>query len=452
MKRAIQFFPVVFLLIITASATEDYTKSPLTFSGFTASQHGQVVRGQYQWRQYNHVWTSNILGGLVAQFVASDYLTVRLGMEFNAWFNDYPLKMNAAKEPGNDKYWGIYLSEAFGRFSFLKHDAVSLKLDLGYFPYKYNPEVRCLGEYLFRSGTYPIYLINNFDFPLARLEGGRLGLSYTSEYFGVNLDLMALFEHEVRPFHDVTLASIFNFDIAKMFSLGGGVSFAHLISVDEELTTPTLKSVPDAAQSMYVQDNDTGFYTFRGTKLMARATIDLFGIAREKNALLGEILGGSGGKLYGELAIIGLKNYPSNSDVFGANPYGYDKLDEKTPVMFGFNIPFWKILDVFAIEFEHFKCPYPNHMLTVFRLGIPVPNAPGGQKPYDSTAYANKDNWKWSLYMKKRITNNFTCVLQMARNHERYTIDRGVWQNYDYQIKTVLPKEWLWHFKVQFDL
>lgn len=34
---------------------------------------------------------------------------------------------------------------------------------MGYFPYKFNPDATNLGEFLFRTGTYPLYLISNFN-------------------------------------------------------------------------------------------------------------------------------------------------------------------------------------------------------------------------------------------------------------------------------------------------
>ena len=44
-----------------------------------------------------------------------------------------------------------------------------LRMGAGVFPFKYNPDVRNLGEYLFRTGSYPPIMMSTFDFPLARL-------------------------------------------------------------------------------------------------------------------------------------------------------------------------------------------------------------------------------------------------------------------------------------------
>ena len=61
-----------------------------------------------------------------------------------------------------------------------------MDLAVGYFPYKYNPEARNLGEYLFRSGTYPVYLTNDYDFPLARVAGLRYGLNFSNDLLGIH--------------------------------------------------------------------------------------------------------------------------------------------------------------------------------------------------------------------------------------------------------------------------
>ena len=49
----------------------------------------------------------------------------------------------------------------------------SLTVELGYYPFKYNPQSTNLGEYLFRSGTYPGWLVTGFEHSIDRpkLEG-----------------------------------------------------------------------------------------------------------------------------------------------------------------------------------------------------------------------------------------------------------------------------------------
>jgi hypothetical protein len=79
-----------------------------------------------------------------------------------------------------------------------------LDLSIGLMPYKYNPEVRNLGEFLFRSGTYPFVLFNNYNFPLARLSGLRLNFKYGTEKFGLTVDQFVLMERETPPLNDIS--------------------------------------------------------------------------------------------------------------------------------------------------------------------------------------------------------------------------------------------------------
>jgi len=52
-----------------------------------------------------------------------------------------------------------------------------LSLSAGIFPFKYNPDVRNLGEYLFRGPVSPGFLITAFDFQYATLSGFNLNSS-----------------------------------------------------------------------------------------------------------------------------------------------------------------------------------------------------------------------------------------------------------------------------------
>jgi hypothetical protein len=68
----------------------------------------------------------------------------------------------------------FYPHDVEGTYSLGDMERPFLTLGFGVFPFKYNPDVRNLGEYLYRTGTYPPTMSNTFDFPLARLTGFRL--------------------------------------------------------------------------------------------------------------------------------------------------------------------------------------------------------------------------------------------------------------------------------------
>jgi hypothetical protein len=51
--------------------------------------------------------------------------------------------------------FGPGISQAQGTYTFGDLQDPVASLQMGYFPYKYNPDAKNLGEYLMRSGTYP---------------------------------------------------------------------------------------------------------------------------------------------------------------------------------------------------------------------------------------------------------------------------------------------------------
>ena len=452
----------IFLLLPVLTVADvpinDDPESKISLYGYIDFETGQIVKARFQDNSYSHLWLENIHGRLGMQYQPFDWLAMRCGAELRVWYNTFPNSQQSDWGNGMGKYFSIYLHEAQGIFKFINKELLSMDMAIGYFPYKYNPEVRDLGEYLFRSGTYPVYLINNFDLPSARLSGLRYTLKYGSDAFGIKFDQLVLTEQQLRPFHDITLASILDVNVFKnILNLGAGISFAHLFSVDDSITTP--RKIPE---TMYLDNGDTAFYTFKGTKLMLRSTIDPFGALRHNEGFLGDFLGSYGGKIYGELAMIGIKNYPNsiiNNDTANSyNPYGYDKLNEKMPMMFGFTFPCWKILDVLAFEFEYFNCPYQNDYVKVQQFGYPIPaSKPDTSDLYNPDTYKN-DNWKWAIFMKKDISKHFGMILQLCRDHQRWEWSGFQSLSYDYEEALVKPRdwdkkkmgEWAWHFKTEF--
>ncbi len=365
---------VIFVLLVMilqggvqAEIPENNEKSkkiiPDFYMGF---QTGQYVKARYfpnrpsgpeDKTPYHHLWQGVMVGRLGFSAIPNNWLTLKLGIEATIDYNNWPLRKAFSPYLSVAPNYGFYLHEAYGLFSLLKESPnVDLEIALGQFAYKYNPEVRDLGEYLFRTGTYPLYIVNKFDFPLARLTGLRLGFSFSTptklfdqNLLSFNIDGLLLTEREMMPFHDFSLAFIGKVNVFKAIELGGGLNFSHLFSVNDSFTTPKV------TENMFIQNhNDTGYYTFKGTKLMLRATVDPVFFLRGKDGFLGDLVGNEGLKFYSEVAFIGLESYPAQADSingdYSYNPYGYDNLKSKRPVLLGFSLPMWKILDVSVYE------------------------------------------------------------------------------------------------------
>ncbi len=468
---------VIMGLIVTGTVTADVTNDKdypkLSHYGYIDYEMGQFVKARFgdgsNASRYNHLWIKNMYGRFGVNYEPFDWLDIRCGFELRVYFITFPESEQTDFTSGLSKYYSIYPHEAQGIFSFFDNENLAMNLGIGYFPYKYNPEARNLGEYLFRSGTYPVFLFNDFDFPLARVAGLKYSFKYFHDIFDIGLDLLAISETQIRPFHDITVAPILDFNIFKpekntrgVINIGAGLSFAHLFSVDKSITTPEDNSTLyfdnldgydiDPVSGDTVWNGDSAYYTFKGTKLMLRGTIDPFAFLRNLKGSAGDFFGQHGGKLYGELDIIGLKNYPDNSHVnpiTPTNPYGYDDIKEKMPVMFGFTLPCWKILDICAFEFEFFDCPYPNDYSKVQQYGFPLPvDKPYPDDEYNTDAYKN-DSWRWTIFLKKNFVDHFGLLLQLSRDHLRWE-----WGpkslNHDFEEAMVKPGEWSWNFKTEF--
>ncbi|MBN1308617.1 MAG: hypothetical protein JXA18_11905 [Chitinispirillaceae bacterium] len=468
------------LSLITAPACgwdAPVNDSAITMTGVIDFSMGEVVRGMYRAIRSNgddvvrypstvsHLWFGQPLARLTVEGRVSEKIRALFGFEVNVFLNTYPpyLKTSLSSNgwpPVLPQYMSGRLHQAQGIFSLVDKDQTSLNFMVGLMPYKYNPEVRNLGEFLFRSGTYPFFLINDFNFPLARLSGLRLNFVHNGERFGVRFDQFILTEREMPPMNDISLATVVNVTLYNIIDIGFGVDFARVITLNDNLTTP--------ASAVFEQSpGDTGRYTFRGTKLMARGTVDPFGRVRGTGSFLGDLAGEHGGKLYGEVAVVGLKNYPESTILFEQdrlNPWGYKKISERMPWMVGVNIPLWKILDVCAFELEKYPAPYPNDYYQVFmNWGLPIPtwieryrsdttmsDGSTWENPYDSTSYTG-DRWYWSLYMKKRIARHISIIGQISRDHMRWEVNVGNKNNYATEEIMALPDQWSWRLATLFE-
>ena len=438
----------------------------VTITGSVELETAEMLKARItysaKYTSIEHAWYSHMLGNLGFDAVVSQRMRVTAGFEFRSYMNMsptcYDMEVNSsAYNLGDLAYSEFFLREAQGIFSLFREGATSVELALGYMPYKYSQDVRSLGEFLFRSGTYPFYLLGEFDRPFARITGARLGVSTGNDIFGWKFDWLVMTERQYRPFWDISIAAIAGFNVTKAAEFGAGVDFSHCIPMNSDITTPK-GGTGYSPYVLYNKDStqtETGSYTFKGTKLMAHASVDPFWMARGGSSILGEILGRSGGKIYGEIAVIGFEDYPANAEfdtsITESNPYGYASLKEKSPWMVGITIPMWKILDECAFELERYPNPAPNSTAYLLLNGSPMPFY---KRVPQSTSYGfgvYKPRWYWTLYMKKQIVSHCSAVCQVGREHVQWELPM-IYQtaNYDYEDCMVKPDEWGWHFKMVF--
>jgi hypothetical protein len=374
-------------------------------NGHASMEAGQIVKGFDKNSENNvtkglitNVWTEKIYAGLGLDVNFLHNTTLSSGFEVKT-FNEDTRTVSSGFT--RRFYYYFYLTQAELARTFVDDSTWKFKAGGGYFPYKYDDDVRNLGEYLFRSTTYPQTLTTEFDYPFARLAGLYAQGAYSSGINKLKLDLLVTTNTEWLAILDINLSVLASYNLAKIFEIGAGVSFCSILSADESATTPK------SAATQYLQGTDTLNYTYRGTKVMGRASLD------PKKIFSSTIFGDQDLRLYGEAAVLGIKNYPAALKA----PIWYNSILERIPLMVGFNLPAFKILDVFSVEAEWWGNRYPNSLEGVINDGVPLPFRPGTQT-IDSTKYKN-DNVKWSIYLTKSFAKNYKITLQVADDHRR---------------------------------
>jgi hypothetical protein len=322
-----------------------------------------------------------------------------------------------------------------------------------------------MGEYLFRSGIHPTFVTNNFDWPKNRLLGVNVenSLLNSNDYFSIKQNLLLTSEAETYPYGDVSLSYLVSFNVLKKaFTLGSGICAYRVFPVDEKATTPhqggangTIAEIKNVRPGTDFLGNpitvgDTTFFSFAGTKLMFHGTCD------PKAFFQSDIFGKEDLRLYGELAILGLRNYPVYVDSvngIGTNPdmtTRYDLRSERMPFMVGFNIPTFKILDVVSFEWEFWANRYLNNRFNQISgtngTRYPLPTQPSltGNK-LDSNAVGKV---KWSIYAKKEF-KNVAIVAQCGRDH-RQVFAMSDPRFSDYGDNLIKSKDWYYLIKVAY--
>jgi hypothetical protein len=417
----------------------------LGVTGNVSLDEGQAVKYFYKdYHEYGHQWIQQSLMHLGIDMSYGKNIKIKTEIEGRLWYSepDQSGKTTGQAYALYDKVFTYSIFQAYGSYLFGDPAARNLSITTGLFRYKYNPEIRNLGEYLFRSYTYPGVIINYFDMTDARLAGLKVsGDLPIGDLIKLHGDGMLTFETEMYPFFDATPSLIGGCNIGSFLDLGLGVSFSRLFPVNDSLTTPST----DPKNRYVTASNDTGYYTYAGTKVMARITFD------PKKFLPFNCFGPEDLKLYSEAAILGLENYPKNDTVGSPasgdnNIWGYDTLRHKIPVVFGFNFPGFKVIDLASLEFEYYECTYPENLANAVRLG--------NQYAYPIPAEYNKplsiylhDNWKWSVYLKKTFADKHAgIILQIARDHMRF--QHILDEPKVYEEALVRPNHWWWTSKI----
>jgi hypothetical protein len=339
------------------------------------------------------------------------------------------------------------LTDAHAEFEFWKSGEKDhgLLLKTGAFPFKYNEDAKNLGEYLFRTYTYPTVIYTG-GLVFVNTAGVQLsGIDANTQYNGFTNDLLLTIKTDQVPSGALSLTEMASYTFHNIITVGGALMYdnfydatglaegtntaggsrvggaTYFIMKDGSVVQHSEAGDPDASLIA-----DTSHYSFVGTKIMLRAALD-FG-----NLLKVDWLAEKDFRVYFETIIMGVKNYPGY----------YEKRSSRTAYLYGINLPTFKVLDMLSFELEYCSNPYADNSGAATLALIPV--------PYSSTGNEfNGDNVKWTAYAKKSVNEHMAITAQVADDHLRlvdyygHTNDQGVLQK---------KKNWYWALQLSFSI
>jgi hypothetical protein len=284
------------------------------------------------------------------------------------------------------------------------------------------------------------------DFHADTTKGTLLGGRLHHAWKNFSHDLILNSERELPPTFDWSLAYVAKLKAGSVLELGAGVNFYRLIAYRSELTTPGKAELirrDSIVMQRYIEIDssgpvpDTVFFTHQGTKVMGMFSLDL-------KPLIGvESMGQNDLKLYGEAAVLGIKDYGET----------YGNISQRIPMTLGFNFPTFGLLDMLSFEVERYGAKYRNDLVRIGNYNVvapwtfkaypipspkPVTYADYGLdsqgmwvNPVDPTDTVRvmgtasdkenltQDDWKWSLFLEKSVRKHIRFTGQIANDHFR---------------------------------
>jgi hypothetical protein len=412
------------LACLAAAAAGETRKEYRPISILLSHETGSIVSGIAEAETLDGAWIQRTGAWLGYEAVMDGRLTVRAGLGGIFWYSmpEYRSTVDA-----QTRYFSPNLNTAHGVYAFGDPAQPHWELTAGYFPLKYNPQARNLGEYLFRAGAYPGYISTGGLVITKSSRANLLGLRLSGELpVRVTHDLVIHSATELPPLYDFSLSYLAGYRAGGVLEVGAGIQLEHFLPVKPSYLSPRRPSngyFEEGARtyvgnpSYYAVRGDTAaaalvaariadtvnppdysYYTFKAVKLMARASFD------PKPFFASGALGGQDLRLYAEAAVLGVKDYP----VY------YERLAERIPFMVGFNLPAFKLLDVLAVEVERYASPYLNSYEIVKLENFPIPYV--GTR---SQADPETDDLKWTVYGERTVLDGLSLIGQVARDHLR---------------------------------
>ncbi len=415
---------------------------------------------------------------MVQEAVANERLHFSLGIAGTFW---YPFPEDTAQGWTSYRTGGVAISQAMGTYAFGDVQHPWLQISVGQQGYKYNPYAKNFGEYLFRSEAYPTTVRTGDWGAIDNAGAGIWGVAFKGDFLGgmIKNDFLVTMANERAPLHDISFSDIVSLNVRDIFQIGGGVMLSRYLQFDSKKSRhqsaetgwitwtasdqqnlaaylaanpgvtftrdilvknaqggDSLRTVADTALEVgadywansqrplvryadSIKQADIQYVDTRTVFLMGRATFD-------PKPLLGweERLGPSDLVLYGEMSVLGTKNYP----VY------YRKISERMPMMAGLYLPTFRFLDYLTVEMEYFQNPHINSDYIVAFFRNPQPRSLSGTQPeipsiadnyYDGYGKTGQygvnytgDDFKWTV-TAQRSFGAWNLAFQYGKDHFR---------------------------------
>jgi hypothetical protein len=422
------------------------------FSPKVAIDFGEIVRGKTGSEEFrNQPMNRNTLVLSMEGRYGEDWAFKSGLMGFLWW----PFNTNPTEPVNRTMRSEIRIYEASAKRSFTDSETDPRFLELGYLRYKYNRDAHNLGEYLYRSGTYPGIVTTTDGFQLmddALFETLGAHFRYTHGGGMISHDINLFAETFMAPVGDLTPAYEVSLNL-PLLQLGAGAAwnrgiawrpsrlrpktpdnaFAKVTDVQTDASgkTDTVVIAGRLDQIAAFAPIDTailGYWTKRGVKLMARGALDL-------GFLLPDGLRGTEDlRIFAEAAVLGWEN----------QGFFYENRRQRIPVMVGLNVPTFRALDLLSIQTEYYPARFDN-IQSYTTSSFPVWDVESFST-YDPSKY-RRDDWKWSIYAVRSLGKLARFRAQVANDHLR---PREFLLQQSDETVTRRPSHWYYLLRLEF--
>lgn len=444
--------PVFLAAFLAAIPAQSEGTDGIRFKGAQAFyEFGSIMKGvELSTDTITNQWVQRFGGTFDLEASRGEHLGLYFGTGSIFW---HAVPLVVGNSAAKVFYGDAILTKAFAQFTVGDKQAPFMTGKLGFFPVKYG-NARNLGEYLFRTGTYPDYIVTGNGYTSVNTTTTAvLGTQWSQGFSnGLSHDLFITSERQSYPLHDLSLTYLAQYK-GGFFNAGLGIQFDRLIPVKPSITTPTEEkntwfeyqgrkyannpeyyhllgmgaghdgradstrwfadeALVDSLRKAWVADPASrpklNKYSFQGIKPLAMMSLDF-------KSLFGEgIFRNDEMMLYSEAALMGWEN----------RPIYYEKRMDRLVAMVGFNFPTFGLLDNLNVEVERNTSPFVNGYRNAREGNIPLPDynydQVNGYDPEDR----HGDDIKWSVYMGRKIIDGFQIQAQAASDHlrgRRYT-------------------------------